>query len=156
MEFVRLDGFTIIGIEARTSFAREKNPGGVIPELWGRFLREALHAIPHRADGNIAALYTDYESDEYGEYTLVLGAKVSSTADVPEGMVVREVPAARYAVFKSERGPVQKIVIGAWKRIWNEPRTPEYARAYLNDFELYGAASADPGDSQVDIYIGVK
>ena len=119
-------------------------------------MNEALPAIPDRADGEIIALYTDYESDEYGEYTLVLGAKVTSSANIPEGMVVKEVPAARYAIFTSARGDVKQVVINTWKRIWNEPRTAEYTRAYRADFELYGAAAANPDDCQLDIYIGVK
>jgi predicted transcriptional regulator YdeE len=154
MEFVSLDSFAIVGIEARTSFRREKNPGGVLPALWGRF-REEMRAVPNRTDKDTIALYTDYESDEYGEYTVVLGAKVSSAADVPEGMVAKQVPAARYAVFTSERGPAKRVVIDTWKRIWNEPRTERYARSYRNDFELYGAAAADPEDIQLTIYIGV-
>jgi len=145
-----------MGIEARTSFQREKNPGGIIPGHWARFLSEALPAIPNRCDRDIVALYTDYESDEYGEYTLVLGARVSSAADVPAGMVVKKVPAQRYVVFLSERGPVQRIVIDAWKRIWNEPRTADYTRAYRGDFEVYGAAAADPENAQIEIFIGVK
>jgi predicted transcriptional regulator YdeE len=59
MTFVEIDAFTIMGIEARTSFQREKNPGGVIPGLWARFLSDALPAIPNRRDGDLVALYTD-------------------------------------------------------------------------------------------------
>lgn len=156
MRFVEVDAFTVIGIEARTSFRRERNPGGVIPELWARFLSAALYAIPNRADAEVIGLYTDYESDEYGEYTLVLGAKVLSADEIPAGMVVKQVPAQRYAVFTSERGQAGSVVIGTWKRIWNEPRTPEYTRAYRSDFELYGAAAADPANTQLDIFVGVK
>jgi len=71
-------------------------------------------------------------------------------------MVVKDVPAQRYAVFTSDRGPVQRIVIDTWKRIWNEPRTAEYTRAYRADFEIYGAAAADPENTRIEIFIGVK
>jgi predicted transcriptional regulator YdeE len=147
---VQLDAFDVAGIEVRTSFAREKEPGGAIPALWERFMKEG-----HR-NGDIIALYSDYESDEYGEYTLLLGARVFSSADVPAGWILRHVPASQYAVFTSERGPVQRIVIDLWKRIWHEPRTTEYRRSYRADFEVYGAAAANPADSEVEIYVGVK
>jgi predicted transcriptional regulator YdeE len=160
MQMVQMEQFDVIGIEARTSFSREKMPGGAIPELWGRFMKEGLLAkVPNRCDGDIIALYTDYDSDEYGDYSLLIGAKVAPVVpveDVPAGMVAKHVPDSRYAVFTSERGPVQRIVIDTWKRIWQEPRTDEYARSYRSDFEVYGASAADPSDSRIDIYIGVK
>jgi predicted transcriptional regulator YdeE len=156
MKIVPLGDFAVVGIEGRTSFTREKMPGGLIPELWGRFMKEGLPAaIPNRCGGDIVALYTDYESDEYGEYTLVIGARVSSVAEVPAGMVAKRVAASKYAVFDSDRGPVARIVIDTWRRIWNEPRTAEYARSYRFDFEVYGAGAADPADSRVQIYVGV-
>jgi predicted transcriptional regulator YdeE len=155
MLFIHADGFTIIGIEARTSFRNEKD-GGVFAAMWQRFLAEAMHAIPNRADSDLIALYTDYESDEFGEYTFVLGARVTSSENLPEGMVVRQIPAARCAVFTSERGPVKDVVINTWKRIWNEPRTAEYTRSYQSDYEVYGPAAADPNNCQIDIFIGVK
>ncbi len=154
---VELDAFHVVGIQARTSFEREKMPGGAIPALWGRVMSEGLIArIPNRSESEIIALYTDYESDEYGAYTLVVGAKVSSIADLPDGMVAKYVPSSRYAVFQSARGPVQKIVIDTWKRIWREPDTPVYERSYRADFEVYGASAADPSDSRIEIYIGMK
>lgn len=157
VEFVRLEHFAVVGIEARTSNAREMTAEGSIGKMWERLRREDLaKKIPHRADSNVIALYTDYASDEHGEYTYTLGAKVTGVSEIPEGMVLRNVPTARYAVFPSPRGSVPKVVIETWQRIWAEPRTPEYSRSYRADFELYGAEAADPANSRIDIYIGVR
>ena len=157
MEFVRLEHFSVIGIEARTSNAREATAQGLIGKMWQRFRSEDLAAkIPQRADSNVIALYTDYASDEHGEYTYVLGAKVTAVSDVPEGMRVRNVPTGRYAVFTSARGPVPKVVIETWQRIWAEPRTAEYSRSYRADFEVYGEEAVDPADSRIRIYIATK
>jgi predicted transcriptional regulator YdeE len=157
MEFVRLEHFAVVGIEARTSNAREMTAEGSIGKMWARFQREDLaKKIPNRADSNIVALYTDYASDEHGEYTYTLGAKVSGVSEIPEGMVLRNIPTARYAVFPSGRGAVPKIVVETWQRIWAEPKTAEYSRSYRADFELYGAEAADPANRRVDSYIGVR
>jgi predicted transcriptional regulator YdeE len=98
------------------------------------------------------ALYTEYESDEHGEYTFVLGGK-SGLAD---GLVLKTVPAGRYAVFTSERGPVQKVVVETWLRIWSELPSAKGLRSYIADFEVYDQRAADPANAVVDVYVGVK
>jgi predicted transcriptional regulator YdeE len=156
-KIVQLDGFEVIGIAARTNNATEAGPEGVIPRLWQRAIQE--HAIDHvsdKTDSNLYAVYTDYASDANGDYTLVLGGKVRPGATAPAGMIAKAVPAGRYAVFSSERGPVAKVVVGTWLRIWTYYQSPANGqRAYRADFEVYDERAADPNQAQVDIYIGV-
>ena len=72
-------------------------------------------------------------------------------------MVSKSVPAGRYAVFTSERGPVAKVVVETWMQIWSYYESSANGeRAYRADFELYDQRAADPHSAQVDIYIGVK
>ena len=151
MNFVEREHFAVVGIGARTSNAREMAGEGEISRTWDRFMKEGLaEKIPHRADAGMVAVYSGYASDEHGEYDFLLGVKVSAVSEVPEGMVVRNVPTGRYAVFAAERGPAAKVVYEAWQRIWAEPRTREYTRSFRADFEVYGA------DGGVEIYVGVK
>ena len=57
---VERGAFTVIGIAARTSNARELTPEGIIGKQWGRLMQEGLLAkIPNKADQNIVAVYTD-------------------------------------------------------------------------------------------------
>ena len=108
---VERGGFTVVGIAARTSNAREMTADGIIGKQWGRLMQEGLLAkIPNKADRNIVAVYTDYASDHNGEYTYVLGARVKSDGNVPAGMVAKKTPAGRFAVFTSEKGPTAKVV----------------------------------------------
>jgi len=150
--------FIVVGISARTANAREMSGEGIIGKQWDRFMKEGLLGkIPPRVDSNIVAVYTDYESDHGGTYTFILGAKVSSAASVPSGMVLKKVPAGKYAVFTSERGPVDKVVPEAWSRINSLPNSaPGGDRTYRADFELYGPRAADPQNAQVDIYVGIR
>jgi predicted transcriptional regulator YdeE len=142
----------VIGIEARTTNAREMTADGIIGKQWTRFMKDNLLArIPNKADSAIVALYTDYESDKDGAYTFVLGARVSSVASIPGGMVARKVPAGRYAVFTSDRGPVARVVYETWKRIWAAP----LERVYRTDFEVYDERAADPQNTQISVYVGV-
>lgn len=150
---VEVPGFAVIGISCRTDNAREARGEGCIGKQWGRLFSEGLLAkIPNRVDQAIVTVYTDYASDNDGEYTFILGAKVHDGAQISEGMVKVVVPAGNYAVFTSEQGPAEQVVPATWMRIW---KTAEN-RAYKTDFELYDARAVDPKSAVVDIYIGVR
>lgn len=157
---VEQEQFQVVGTEARTNNAKEAGSDGIIGKQWQEFLSHGLlQKIPDRLDDNILAVYTDYASDANGQYTFILGARAKPIPNptVPTGMVVKTVPAGRYAVFTSERGPVAKVVVETWKRIWEYYQTPANGqRAYRADFEVYALRAADPNNAQVDIHIGVK
>jgi predicted transcriptional regulator YdeE len=145
MKYEHIEEFQVVGVAARTTNAREMTPDGVIPKLWAKM---AQHAT--------VALYTEYESDEHGAYTFVLGAKADPALVIPDGSVLKTVPAGRYAVFTSERGPIQKMVVETWQRIWSELPSASNLRSYIADFEVYDQRAADPANAVVEIYIGVK
>jgi predicted transcriptional regulator YdeE len=155
---VEKDGFTVIGISARTSNAKEVTAEGVIGPMWGRLFQEGLLAkIPNKTDQSIVAVYTDYASDHNGEYTYVLGAHVTSDAEVPAGMVAKKIPAQKFAVFTSEKGPAPKVVPQLWMKINSLPKTAVGGdRQYKSDFEIYDERATDPESLQMDVYIGIK
>jgi predicted transcriptional regulator YdeE len=155
---VQREGFTMVGIAVRTSNAEQMTPNRPIGKQWERLFKDGVPAaIPNKADGNIVALYTEYANDKDGEYTYVLGARVTKVESVPAGMVAKNVPAGRYALFTSETGPVQKIVVEMWQRVWATPKSALGGdRAYKADFELYDQRAQNPADSVVDLYIGVR
>jgi predicted transcriptional regulator YdeE len=151
--------FSIIGIEARTNNAKEMTNAGVIPKQWGKFFAEGILArIPNKIDPTIYAVYTDYASDRNGDYTFVIGANVSETSAIPEGMVAKKVPAGKYSVVTSARGPVENVVPQAWQQIYGLEDKSQLggSRAYKADFEVYDQRSRDPQDSQVDIHVGIR
>jgi len=151
-------GFTVIGIEARTSNAKEMTPDGVIGKQWARFMKENLAAqIPNKSDSAILAVYTDYASDKDGEYAFILGARATSATQVPKGMMARQIQPGRYAIFTSEKGPVAKIVSETWQHIWSIPKSsPGGNRAYKTDYEVYDERAANPENAQVEVHVGVK
>jgi predicted transcriptional regulator YdeE len=155
---VQQEGFTVVGIAVRTSNAEQTKPERPIGKQWERLFKEGvLAAIPNKADGNIVALYTEYASDKDGEYTYLLGARVTKVESVPVGMVAKNIPARQYAVFTSERGPVQKVVVEMWQRVWATPKSALGGdRTYKADFEVYDQRAQNPADSVVDLYIGIR
>ena len=145
--------FVVIGIAARTSNAREMTTEAIIGKQWGRFLQEyLLGQLPNKVDSAIVAVYTDYARDQDGEYTFVIGARVKAGAETPAGMVAKIVPAGRYAVFLSERGPVGEVVRKTWQRVW----AAGIDRSYRADYEVYDERAADPENAVVEVRVGVK
>jgi CubicO group peptidase (beta-lactamase class C family)/predicted transcriptional regulator YdeE len=152
------DEFTVIGIAARTTNAKEMTPDGVIGKQWMRIFQEGvLGKIPNKADASIIAVYTDYASDHNGEYTFLLGARVTSDAQVPEGMVAKKIPGGKFAVFTSDKGPAPQVVPAIWIKVNSLPQNAVGGdRLYRADYELYDERARDPGNLQVDVYVGIK
>lgn len=158
LQVLEHEGFTVVGIAARTSNAKEMTAEGVIGKQWGQLMQAGLLAkIPNKADQNIVAVYTDYASDKDGDYTYLLGARVSSDSDVPAGMVAKQIPAGRYAVFTTDKGPGPKVLPEAWMRINALPKTATGGdRLYRADFEVYDQRATDPQNLQADVYVGIR
>ena len=153
---VEQPGFTVIGIAARTSNAREISAERIIGKQWDRVMQEGLiEKIPNKADQDIVAVYTDYASDKDGEYTYLLGARVTSDAEVPEGMVAKKIPPGRFAVFTSEKGPGPKVVPDTWMKINSLPKSA-VDRVYRADYEIYDERAMDPQNLVMDVYVGIR
>jgi len=156
---VHQDEFSVIGIEARTTNAKEMTGQGVIGKQWQEFFQDGIaQKIPNKADSNVYAVYTDYASDRNGEYSFVIGVKVRGKSAVPSGMVVKTIPAGDYAVLASEKGPAAKVVPAAWQQVWALEDKAQLggSRAYKADFEVYDERATDPQNSQIDIHVGLK
>jgi predicted transcriptional regulator YdeE len=152
------ESFTVVGIAGRTTNEKEMTGDGIIGKYWGRLMQEGLLAkIPNKADGNIVAVYTDYASDHDGEYLFLLGARVKGTGEVPAGMVAKTVPAGKYAVFTSEKGPAYQVVPAVWQKINGLPKNVVGGdRVYRADYEVYDERARDPQASVVDVWVGIR
>ncbi len=107
-----------------------------IPELWDRFINTGVDTP------SIYAVYTEYEKDENGPYTFLLGTDGETTA--LKDCVTLTLPAGKYAVFTI---PHKDAVMEVWQFVWQ--RTLE--RTYVADFEVYSAEN-----EEVKIYVGIK
>lgn len=143
----------VVGIEIRTSNQDEMDPATAqIPALWGRFCQEqVIDRVPGRApNGFPLGVYSKYQSDHSGPYSLLAGIEVADLQNVPHGLVGLTIPAGNYLVFTAQ-GPMPHAVIQAWGVIWRYfSADPQYVRAYSADFESYR------GPETVDIHIAIK
>jgi predicted transcriptional regulator YdeE len=157
MHVTQIASFTIVGIEARTTNAKEALGDGIIGKQWQKFFAEGIpQKIPHRTDQSFYAVYSDYAGDHNGEYSFLIGAKVKEGTEPPAGLIAKRIDAGKYALITSDRGPFPKVVPAAWQKIFSLEDAGSLKRAYRTDFELYDQRALDPQNGQVDIYIGVK
>ncbi|WP_259391587.1 zinc ribbon domain-containing protein [Paenibacillus sp. 1011MAR3C5] len=153
------EALTIAGIAITTTNADEISGKGRIAELWNHFsspdVQTQLAAV--RMDGDVYACYHNYENGTAGRYDLLAGTRVNPS-DIAPGLNLGTVavPAAKYAVFTTETGPVQQVLYRAWEDIWYWFAHSEIERTFSGDFEYYGEHAADPSCAQVDIYIAIK
>ncbi len=158
-KIVQQQGFDIVGIEVRTNNTKEMSGQGSIGAQWERFMKEGIAGkIPNRVGDVVYALYTKYVKDRNGDYDFVIGMRVSSTRAVPPGMVLKHVPAGKYAVITSDTGPGSQVVPAAWQRIWKMEDRSQLGgvRSYATDYEVYDERARDPQAVQVDIFVGIR
>ncbi|WP_184548649.1 GyrI-like domain-containing protein [Mucilaginibacter sp. FT3.2] len=150
-ENVHIEGFFLEGISVRTTNQNgqsAKDIGG----LWGRFMEDnVLPQIEDRITDKIYCVYTEYESDYTGVYTAVLGCKVRSLDKIPNGLTGLTIPAANYVKYTA-KGRLPDCVAETWQEVWNS----NLDRAYIADFDGWGAKAQNPEDAEVEIYVGVK
>ncbi len=159
-EWLTLNNFSVAGLSARTCNQNEMTLskakiGILMADYWHNNLSATLGARLN--PGTTYAVYTDYASDEHGDYTYLLGEHV--TSQEPQALTsfsTTVIPAGRYVKFTTEAGPMPQIVINAWHAIWQmTPSDLAGTRSYQADFEVYDKRALDPAHAIVDIYIGL-
>src|SRR5580700_1615932 len=132
---------TMVGLSVRTNNKNEMNPPTAkIGELVGRYFRENLAAqISNRKNPGVTlSVYTDYGSNEHGEYTYFIGEEVGDFENTLSGFQKLTIPAAKYQKFTTPVGKMPEVVINAWQQIWGMS-SDDFGgeRAFQADFEVY-------------------
>jgi len=145
VEIVSVPGFYVAGIRVRTSNENGQSQND-IGGLWTRFMSEGLvQKIPGGVSDDIYSVYTDYESDHNGAYTVILGCKVDAPLTLPADFAFITIPSGKYEVDTVD-GDMPASIMEAWRQI----RHTATNRKYTADFEVYGA------ENSVKIYLAVR
>lgn len=152
MNNVKVEPFRVIGISVRTT--NENNQAAKdIPVLWERMMSEnILNNIPNKTDETLYSIYTDYEKDHTKPYTTILGCKVETLDNIPDGMVGKSFDGGNYVKFTTKGDLTKGLVINKWLKIWNM----DLERIFTADFEMYGEKAQNISEAEVDILIAVK
>lgn len=159
-ELVTEPEIKLIGLAVRTNNEQEMDPQKAkIRGLVEKYRREniAAHLRERKHPGTTIVAYTDYDSDEFGDYTFYIGEEVLSIENAHVGLQTLTIPKARYQKFTTNPGKMPAIIINAWKKIWQMTAAELGGkRAYGVDFEVHDERSKHPENAVVDIYINIK
>ncbi len=145
--------FNVIGIALETSNEHQQASKD-IGELWGRFYSENIAAqVPNPIGEEVYAIYTDYESNYKGKYTIILGLQVHSLDNIPDGLIGRLINGGYYKHYEA-KGNMPDAVVNTWLTIWQEDA--QLSRSYIADYEIYGDQAQQGVNSVVDIYLGTR
>lgn len=159
-EKIQLESIHLIGMTARTNNKNEMNPdtakiGALASHYWGQ---QIANQFKDRVKPGVTySVYTDFESDENGEYTYFIGEEVSSLDNQDlstfKSLVI---PNSTYQKFTTQPGKIPAVVIEAWQKIW-QMQNEDFGgmRKYAADFEIYDQRAQDLQNAIVDIYIGI-
>jgi predicted transcriptional regulator YdeE len=150
----------LVGITARTSNSGEMNPDTAkIGATMQRFFTTGMQAqiMERKNPGTVFAVYTNYESDEHGQYTYFLGEEVDDFENIQQGFETLTIPAGNYVKFTSTPGKMPAVCIDMWQNIWKMNAADLGGqRTYIADFEVYDERSQNPEQAILDIYIGIR
>jgi predicted transcriptional regulator YdeE/DNA-binding transcriptional MerR regulator len=153
-KIVKKDGFTMVGLRY---FGTNQNQE--ISRMWGQFNQrmEDMGGLPNdTGEAAIGLCITPEDAPVEDGFEYVAGLPVSKVGDVPEGFVVRGVPAYTYAVF-THKGDLASLA-GTYEYIY-ETWLPQsgYQLAAKLDFEYYNEEFKDfAPDSVFYIYIPIE
>jgi AraC family transcriptional regulator len=145
---VESQAFTVVGLKYHG-----KNENNEIPGVWDA-LHPRIGEIGNMATDRVAYGISAYMDPSTGEFDYVAGFEVSSTEDIPEGMIHFEVPGGKYAVFATTLPAIGGTFRHAY-HTWMP--TSGYQPAGSPEFERYdeGFDPQDPS-SEFDLYIPIK
>ena len=144
---IELEEKLVSGIKVRTNNFSE-NVYEVIGGLWKKFYSETYNKIENKVNGRSLGIYTEYENDEKGDYTMMTACEISSS-DKNNDMIIKKIPAGKYAVF-TIRGDVRTEVGKFWEQLWKM----KLDRTFICDYEEYCEGTME--DCLINIYIGIK
>ena len=146
-----MEAFKVVGIAVRTT-NKNNQAQTDINNLWNTWFHEGVASrIPNKVSDALYNMYTDYESDENGYYTTILGYQVTNLDSIPKGLVGKQIPKLKYKVFES-KGKLPDCVLDTWKMIWGL----KFDRSYKADFDVYQPEKMDPEDAEIITYLSIN
>jgi predicted transcriptional regulator YdeE len=148
---VHRDAMLVVGVSVRTT-NENWQVAEDLPPFWGTFWRENIpDQIQNKTNGDVLGLYCEYEKDHTKAYSFVAGCEVNMVYDLPERMILKRVPAAKYAVFR-----IQGLFPAALMEVWNWIWEGHLDRTYTGDFEVYPVEFSSPENTDMLLYVAIK
>ena len=145
-KIVTKPAFTVVGM-----LYHGKNENNEIAQVWSEFMPR-VKEIEHMGLQNAYGVCGPHEEEDVFQY--VAGFEVDSVADIPEGMVSRQVPEQTYAVFPCTLETLHEAYHYAFQTWLSQS---DYQSGDGPDFELYDEDfRQEVKGSQMYIYVPIK
>jgi len=152
MQKVHVEQFDVIGI-ATTTTNQEGKSTQDIGQLWGRFMSEGIkEKIPNKVSNDVFSIYTNYQGDHTKPYDTILGCKVNSLDEIPEGMIGQSFNGGEYGKLVAKGDLTKGVVFGTWNEIYDM----NLNREFTADFERYDENMQDPTNAEVEVFVAIK
>ena len=133
-KIVDRDAFRVLG--AITPVKRKNEDPQTYVDIWQRYESLGDRIAPHSTDGTFYGI--QFVADREDTIDYMTGMEIDKVVDVDAPLVVRKVPAARYAVFAcpaEQIGPTYGHIFGTWL-----PKSGHKLRTDVPVFEQYPPA----------------
>ena len=153
MSKVKLEEFFLTGLALQTKTTNTNGQSAIdCGNLWQEFEKEKYaEIIPGKVNGEILAVYHQYEADHTAPFSYFIGCKVKPGSEIPKGLQRLFIPAGTYQKITA-KGNMPDCLIKTWNEIWHS----DIPRSYQIDFEVYGEKSSDWNNAEVEIYISIE
>ncbi len=147
-QIIDQDEFTVLGV-----MIYAVPPSEPFGPLWQRFMSHINHIQSLSTDSSFYGVY--FDGGEEGKIDYLAGMRVENVAHVPEGLVMRQVPAARYAAFECSApqniGSTYGYIFGTWL----PASSFEPAVSHRHGFDRFFPDTTER-DSAIRIYMPIK
>lgn len=130
----------VVGHAVRTTNVAEAQAStALLPGLWALTTGDQdLLGHAARLDNCLYAVLLDYESDETGAYTQVMGIGVDAPTSIPHDLVTVRISDAARQPYVAE-GEMPLALVSAWERVWADTAAKRIRRAFSSDLEVHSA-----------------
>ena len=134
-----------------------KNQHDEIGQMWGRFIPRLNEPKRINPQSSYGLCFTNVKDAKEGEFEYVAAVEVTDDQHIPAGMVYREVPAYKYAVF-THHGKLETLG-ETYQYIYNTGLAQAGLQIHPDkyDMEVYTADfMPDSDDSKLYIYVAIQ
>jgi Uncharacterized protein conserved in bacteria len=127
----------VIGHAIRTRHDIEASEKALVPGLWKRVTdNQELAQLRGRIGENYYGVINDYESDQNGWYTKIVGVGVNHLIDIPADLVAVSIPHRTRIVYQA-LSDMPAALSAAWDRVWEEVGPHHRSRRIATDVEIH-------------------
>lgn len=124
-----------------------------ISQLWGDILSKKISLLPENKNELLISKYSNYESDENGEYDLtIMRRELKFLLKLDERVKNRE-----FIKYEEIDDNMENCAKKVWNRVWEDKKNNKLNRVYIEDYQLdILPIFSQDGKCHSILYISVK